>query len=253
MKKTFLLLLAALLMGSTITVEAKFVYVPLYIVDTHTDVKEPHRGPYVPLYITQDGYKLILPELDDSLTFRAFKDSTCVYEIACQHPQSPVCLPASLVGDYEVRLCADNYYYYGYISLDLQDKPEVPAETDDWHSIISLQSGASEEELLNAVMKLNVILYKRKTDNYDQSYIKVLEDEVKTAIPYVQCYPGYMQNGVNLYALISVLVGCIQELKFELDSRTEALANLTEVLLNIMSDNSSADMSAVRAAIGSTR
>ena len=253
MKKTFLLLLAALLMGSTTAVKAKIVYVPLYIVDTGSDVKEPKRGPGVPLFITQDGYKLILPELDDSLTFRAFKGNTCVYEIPCQHPQPPVCLPASFIGDYEVRLCADNYYYHGYVSLELQDKPEIPSETDNWHSIISLESGSSEEELLNALMKLNVILFKRKADSYDQSYITMPIDEVATAIPYVTNQPGFMEGGVvNLYSIISVLVGCIQELKFELDSRTEALVDLSEVLSDIMSQSSSSTtISSVRAAIGS--
>ena len=50
-----LVLAAALLLGSTTALEAKIVYVPLYIVDTQSDVREPKRAPALPLFITQDG------------------------------------------------------------------------------------------------------------------------------------------------------------------------------------------------------
>jgi len=125
MIKKFFLLVVAILMGGMTAVKAKINYVPLYIVDTTPDVTEPRHVPAGPLFIIQDGYKLTLPEIDDNLTFKILKDNECVYEEEYQRRQLDVTLPTTLVGDYEVRLCADTYYYYGNICLELQDEQDV--------------------------------------------------------------------------------------------------------------------------------
>ena len=246
MKKLFFLA-AALLLGSATAVEAKIIYVPLYIVDTTTDVKEQKRAPSLPLFITQDDHRLILPEADEFLTFMLLTDSTCIYEEACQQPQPPVCLPTMLTGDYEVRLCADTYYYSGYITLECEGKLEVPNETEEWSYIIPFGSALSQEALLNSLMGLNVVEYSRKSDNQDgKRFVGMLRDEVKAELPQVTDYSTHNEKGINFYGFISVLVGCIQELKYELDSRTMAIVDA------MSRSATSSDMSSVRAAIGNT-
>ena len=63
MTKKFFLLVVAILMGGMTAVKAKINYVPLYIIDTHADVRTVKRTPAVQLFITQDDHKLILPEV----------------------------------------------------------------------------------------------------------------------------------------------------------------------------------------------
>ena len=247
MIKKFFLLIVAFLMGSLTAVEAKIFYVPLYIIDTQTDIKEQKRAPSLPLFITQDDHKLILPEVDDSVTFMLLIDNTCVYEEACQQPQPPIYLPTMLTGDFEVRLCTDTYYYSGYLTLECEGKVDIPNETEEWSYIVPYGSELSQEDLLNNLMGLNVVEYTRKYyyEN-EQRFIGMLHDEVKAELPQVTDYSKYNEKGINLYGLISVLVGCIQELKYELDSRTMAI-------LDAMSRGSfSSDVSSVRAAIGNT-
>ena len=246
MKKIFFLIVA-LLMGNATAVEAKIIYVPLNIVDTQPDVKEQKRSPSLPLFITQDDHKLILPEVDDTLTFMLLTDSTCVYEEACQQPQPPVYLPTMLTGDFEVRLCADTYYYSGYLTLECEGKLDIPNETEEWSYIIPFGSELSQEVLLNSIMGLNVVEYTRKSYNENEKrYVGMLRDEVKAELPQVTDYSTHNEQGINLYGFISVLVGCIQELKYELDSRTMAI-------VDAMSRSSSpSDISSVRAAIGNT-
>lgn len=247
MIKKFFLLIVAFLMGSLTAVEAKIFYVPLYIIDTQTDIKEQKRAPSLPLFITQDDHKLILPEVDDSVTFMLLTDNTCVYEEACQQPQPPIYLPTMLTGDFEVRLCTDTYYYSGYLTLECEGKLDIPNETEEWSYIVPYGSELSQEDLLNNLMGLNVVEYTRKYyyEN-EQRFIGMLHDEVKAELPQVTDYSKYNEKGINLYGLISVLVGCIQELKYELDSRTMAI-------LDAMSRGSfSSDVSSVRAAIGNT-
>ena len=247
MMKKFFLLIVAFLMGSLTAVEAKIFYVPLYIIDTQTDVKEQKRAPSLPLFITQDDHKLILPEVDDPVTFMLLTDNICVYEEACQQPQPPIYLPTMLTGDFEVRLCTDTYYYSGYLTLECEGKLDIPNETEEWSYIVPYGSELSQEDLLNNLMGLNVVEYTRKYyyEN-EQRFIGMLHDEVKAELPQVTDYSKYNEKGINLYGLISVLVGCIQELKYELDSRTMAI-------LDAMSRGSfSSDVSSVRAAIGNT-
>jgi hypothetical protein len=247
MIKKFFFLLATLLIGSATAVEAKIIYVPLYIIDTQADVKEPKRSPMLPLFITQDDHKLILPEVDDILTFKLLTDSTCIYEEACQQPQPPVCLPTMLTGDFEVRLCADTYYYSGYITLECEGKLDIPNETEEWSYIIPFGSALSQATLLNSLMGLNVVEYSRKGDyENEKRFGGMLRDDVKAELPQVTDYSTHNEQGINFYGFISVLVGCIQELKYELDSRTMAIVDA------MSRSASSSDMSSVRAAIGNT-
>ena len=125
MEKRILLLLIAILTGSIVVVNAKINYIPLYIVDTQADVKVVKRAPAAPLFITQDDHRLILPDIEDSLTLVLLRNDQCVYQTSFQRSPSEVNLSATLVGDYEVRLCLDSCYYFGYLTLEQQAKQDT--------------------------------------------------------------------------------------------------------------------------------
>jgi hypothetical protein len=279
MKKKLLLLVVAILMGGMTTVMAKINYVPLYIVDTQTDVnvtRKARNTTSVPQFITQDDHRLTLPELEDNLAFMVFKDNECVYEQACQ---PTVDLPATLVGDYEVRLVADTYYYHGYMTLD---GPGIPSENDNWENITLLGSNSSQQAILDNIMTLNVVEYNMKTPSQmaegdlehldmlnlseleKEEYIKywegmqaekraqlrigLLAEELKATFPQVVIKLQDGTDGINYLDLVPVLVSCIQELKVQLDSRTETIV---DVMMS-RSNYTTTDYSAVRSAIGNT-
>ena len=151
MEKRILLLLIAILTGSIVDVNAKINYIPLYIVDTQADVKVVKRAPAAPLFITQDDHKLILPDIEDSLTFVLLRNDQCVYQATFQRSPSEVNLSATLVGDYEVRLCLDSCYYFGYLTLEQQakqDTADIPNETELWENITQLGSNTSQQAIL---------------------------------------------------------------------------------------------------------
>lgn len=248
MVKRFLFIVVTLLMGNLTVVNAKINYVPLYIVDTSADVKGVKHAPATPLIITQDDHRLTLPEINDSLVFRVIKDNDCYYEVAYDKNQPIVDLPAILWGDYEVRLCGDTYYCYGYLTLDLLKDPDLPTEYGNWENITLFGSDISKESILNSIMGLNVVEYNRKDIKDGKRYVGMFYDEIRATIPQVTDeYYGFVIGDINIWGLFSVMIGCIQELKTELDSRTEKIVDV------MMSRSTSPDaVSEVRAAIGNT-
>jgi hypothetical protein len=247
MVKRLFFLVVSILMGNMTVVNAKINYVPLYIVDTSADVKGVKHAPPQPLIITQDDHRLTLPEIDDSLMFQVFKGDDCVYEEAYDRNRSIVDLPALLYGDYEVRLCADTYYCYGYLTLELLKNPDIPTEYGNWENIMLFGSDTSQESILNSIMGLNVVEYNRKDKDDGQRYVGMFPDELKAILPQVTDRYGFIVGDINLWGLFSVLIGCIQELKTELDSRTETIV---DVMMS-RGVNPSA-VSEVRTAIGNT-
>jgi hypothetical protein len=265
-----LLLLLAVLMGGMTTVMAKIYYVPLYIIDTKPDVSVVKRVPSGPLFITQDDHKLTLPEIEDGAIIMVLKDEECVYSDA---NKTQVNLPDTLIGDYEVRLCADTYYYYGYITLEDNDKTAIPIETEEMKNIAILNSETPLEMILENLMKLNVVKYSSKvgsdqwetllTDSMSeqerqeiidrlekqeaQLHYGLLKDELKVYFPELLEEDGFMANGVSLSRLFPVLIACIQELKVQLDKRTE---KIVDVMMS--REVSPSAVRAVRAAIGNT-
>ena len=232
MIKKLLLLVVTIFMGSMTTINAKINYVPLYIVDTKPDVTTVKRAPAYPLFITQNDHKLTLPEFIDSMGIKLFKGNQCVYETAYQ---PTIDIPATLTGDYEVRLCADSYYYFGFITLEM--KPEIPTETRDWENITLLESNM----ILDNLMKLHAIEYDVK---YPYSLIYMTEKEKDAAIKkWQEEYAGRIgllldelkalfpqlvdsNNEINATAFFPILISCIQELKTQLDDRTQALVDI---------------------------
>jgi hypothetical protein len=214
-------------MGNMTVVNAKINYVPLYIVDTSADVKGVKHAPATPLIITQDDHRLTLPEIDDSLMFQVFKGTDCYYEVAYDRNQPIVDLPAILWGDYEVRLSADTYYYYGYLTLELLKDPDIPTEYGNWENITLFGSDTSQESILNSIMGLDVIEYNRKDKEDGQRYVGMFYDELRATFPQItDDHYGFVIGDINVWGLFSVMVGCIQELKNELDSRTEKIVDV---------------------------
>lgn len=276
MVKKLLFLVVAILVGGMTAVQAKINYVPLYIVDTQPDVKVVKRAPSMPLIITQDNYKLILPEIDDDLTFMVLKDNDCVYKETRQQNQSTVNLPTTLTGDYEVRLCANTYYYYGYITLDRLNISDVPNENANWENITLLGSNTSQQAILDDIMGLNVVKYnmkfkssvnetylsylsKEERDSYEKAMEKkaaelraqerfgLLPEELSAIFPQLVVYYENGEFGINYGDLIPIMISCIQELKIQLDSRTE---KIVDVMMSRGTGPSA--VSAARAIIGNT-
>ena len=52
-----------------------------------------------------------------SYVLQFIQDGTIVYSTCVSSGTTSVILPSTLTGDYEFRLVADTYYYYGYIEL----------------------------------------------------------------------------------------------------------------------------------------
>lgn len=249
MEKRILLLLIAILTGSIVVVNAKINYIPLYIVDTQADVKVVKRAPAAPLFITQDDHKLILPDIEDSLTFVLLRNDQCIYQTTYQRSPSEVSLSATLVGDYEVRLCLDSCYYFGYLTLERQEKrdtADIPNETELWENITQLGSNTSQQAILDAIMGLHVVEYNMKPDS-EQRRIGLLATELREVFPQVVYDLQGGQVGINYLDLVPVLFCCIQELKNQLDIRTERIA---DIMLSRYTGTSAARE--IRAAIGNT-
>ena len=228
MTKRILFLLAVILIGNMTAVNAKINYVPLYIVDTQPDVKVVKRTPTAPLFITQDDHKLILPDIDDSLTFVLLRNDQCVYQATFQRSPSEVNLSATLVGDYEVRLCLDSCYYFGYLTLEQQakqDTTDIPNETALWENITQLGSNTSQQAILDNIMGLHVVEYNMRSDS-EQKRIGLLADELKEVFPQVVIASQDGTLGINYFDMVPVLLCCIQELKNQLDIRTERIADI---------------------------
>lgn len=262
-KKIFFIV--AFLMGGVSAMVAKVNYVPLYLAGNQQDVVATRSAP---LFITQDDHKLILPEFADSLTFMILKDGECIYQEAYEHIQPAVNLSAAFVGDYEVRLSAGTYYYYGYITLETAEVPNIPGENTNWDNISLLGSNTSQQVILDNIMGLNVVEYNMKMPSEDLSYLRdedkeaylkyweeihsqkrfgLLPDELGAIFPSLVTYYEDGKFGINYIDLIPVLISCIQELKAQLDSRTEKMVDIM-----LSRGNTPSAVSSVRAAIGNT-
>ena len=122
------------------------------------------------------------------------------------------------------------------------------AACDDGKQQRLFGSDTSQESILNNIMGLNVVEYNRKDKEDGQRYVGMFYDELRATFPQItDDHYGFVIGDINIWGLFSVLIGCIQELKTELDSRTEKIVDV------MMSRGTSpAAVSEVRAAIGNT-
>ena len=274
--KKYLFILMAFLVGNLAAVEARINYVPLYFVATQTDSTATTHTPANTLLVTQDDHKFILPESEDSLTFMLIKDDQNVFSESCRRNQ-PVYLPTTFDGDYEVRLCADTYYYYGYVTLEkrIDGQDSIPTENTNWENIKLLGSDTPQQFILDNILGLHVVEYTMKpnygasdedlsylSEEEREAYIQHLEqmnEEMRAKLRYgllpeelQAIFPSLVVKipngfGINYTDLIPILVSCIQELKVQIDSRTE---KFIDVMMARNSDTS--DVSAVCSVIGNT-
>lgn len=266
-KKIFLILLAALYIGTQFAA-ARILYVPLYIIDPNQDVRGTTKTPNLQLFLTQDDHQLTFPGFPDRMEVLLKNKAGRVCSLdTISAGVSTIAVPSSFVGDYEIRFVAqgDNlsYYYYGYITLERPDSSDiladsieysgtttshkssdVPSVSGNWENIVPLDHVISYEELLNNVMQLNVVEYNLSNDDEPCRSVGILAEECEKYIPQVT-----VKNGGKLYvslnSLIALLYSCIQELKYQLDDRTNLLVDV------IMARGSDASVDRVRASLGS--
>jgi hypothetical protein len=264
-KKIFLILLAALYIGTQFAA-ARILYVPLYIIDPNQDVRGTTKTPNLQLFLTQDDHQLTFPGFPDRMEVLLKNKAGRVCSLdTINAGVSTIAVPSSFVGDYEIRFVAqgDNlsYYYYGYITLErpgssdiLADSigysgtttshksSDVPSVSGNWENIVPLDHVISYEELLNNVMQLNAVEYNKKNENerkvgiLTEDYVKYLPQTTKEV---------ENQIGIEFMPTIAILYSCIQELKYQLDDRTNLLVEV------IMARGSDASVDRVRAALGS--
>lgn len=251
MTKKFFFLVVAILMGGMTAVKAKINYVPLYIIDTHADVKTVKRTPAIQLFITQDDHKLILPEFEpeDSLTILVLKDNERVYSVPYERYYPIVYLPTALVGDFEVCISADTYYYFGYITLESSmENDSISSATTPWDNVSHVGSNTIQQDFLDRVMRLEVVEYERQEPGKeDKTYhIGLVGSKVYEYFPQLVTPFEDGTYALHVFDFIPLLVSCIQELKIQVDTRTEKIVDI------MMSRGNPTTVSEVRAAIGNT-
>ena len=76
------------------------------------------KSPQNSIIISQDDYELTIPQLGENFTLQLRNDSGAIcYSVSVPIGTTSVMLPTTLFGNYEIRLVASTYYYYGYIEL----------------------------------------------------------------------------------------------------------------------------------------
>ena len=248
MTKKFFFLVVAILMGGMTAVKAKINYVPLYIIDTHADVKTVKRTPAIQLFVTQDDHKLILPEFEpeDSLTILVLKDNERVYSVPYERYYPIVYLPTA---HFEVRISADTYYYFGYITLESSmENDSISSATTPWDNISHVVSNTIQQDFLDRVMRLEVVEYERQEPGKeDKTYhIGLVGSKVYEYFPQLVTPFEDGTYALHVFDFIPLLVSCIQELKIQVDTRTEKIVDI------MMSRGNPTTVSEVRAAIGNT-
>jgi len=147
---------------------------------------------------------------------------------------------------------------------------EVPTETGLWENISILGSNSSQEVILDNILGLNVVEYnmksmlnendlillseeqkeaylKREKEMQEQRHIGLLAKELRAVFPQVVYDLQDGSVGISYTELVPVLVSCIQELKTQLDLRTEKLVDVLTAR-----GAGSAAVNEVRAAIGNS-
>ena len=119
MKKVLLLFLLSVAIGSTTTVcqaDPVQVEVGCHIYDPYGPHPIP-RGPVGLPNVYIDDNTLSFENLWGTYVLQILQGSTVVYSTVVPYGTSSVVLPSTLSGNYEFRLVADSYYYYGFITL----------------------------------------------------------------------------------------------------------------------------------------
>jgi hypothetical protein len=157
------------------------------------------------------------------------------------------------------------------------DGQGVPTETGLWENITRLGSDSPQEVILDKIMGLNVVEYNMKMNmpseedliylnvKDKEAYLKrlaereaaknadrhigLLANELKSSFPDMALVKDLQdgKTGINYIELVPVLISCIQELKTQLDIRTE---KMVDIMMSRGADAST--VSAARAAFGNS-
>ena len=119
MKKLFLA--AALFVGGVLFNNAfadESTDIPMEIVQEGGIGNPLPKSPQNSIVITQNDYELTIPPFGENITLQLLNDSGVIcYSVFVPMGTTLVILPTTLSGNYEIRLVACTYYYYGYIEL----------------------------------------------------------------------------------------------------------------------------------------
>ena len=113
---SFLLATAMSIMPTVCQADPIEVEVGLHIDDPDSTHPVP-RGPVLLPTVYIDDYTLSFEDLYGGYVLQIIQDDVVVYSTIIPAGTPFVILPSYLTGDYEFRLVADTYYYYGFISL----------------------------------------------------------------------------------------------------------------------------------------
>mgnify|MGYP003467575135 CR=1 FL=1 len=77
------------------------------------------RTPGMPIVVYQDGHTkdLCNSGLCNSVVILSVEEETIIYEAFVTESSTLITIPDYIVGEYEIRLCCDTYYYVGTIIL----------------------------------------------------------------------------------------------------------------------------------------
>lgn len=113
---TVSLLLGSLVIGNIPALAANDI--PMTIIVEGEISDQSTKGPNGPIIISQDENVLTLPALMDNFMLELRDEfGLLVYSTYVPSGTTLIVLPATLTGDYELRLVANTYYYMGYIVL----------------------------------------------------------------------------------------------------------------------------------------
>ena len=119
MKKLFILLMLSVAIGSTTSIcKADPIQVDVgYHIFDPIGVPTIPRTPINIPKVFIDDKTMSFENLWGTYVLQILQGSTAVYTTIVPYGTSSVVLPSTLSGNYEFRLVADSYYYYGYIAL----------------------------------------------------------------------------------------------------------------------------------------
>ena len=92
------------------------VSLTLYIVNKHNQTANDPRSP--DLSVSIQSHSLFFSNVDEEVTLMLYDNNgELVFTTVIYPTTTQVDLPANLLGDYELRLVADDHYYVGYIVI----------------------------------------------------------------------------------------------------------------------------------------
>jgi len=117
-QKTFLILTMALLLLSSVYVNAAAVQLEVRFEDPTYGQNNPQRGPVLIPEVSIEGYTLFFDTPCDGCLLRIVnEDDDVEYSTIIPIGTTSLVLPSYLSGDYELQIISGEYIFYGDITL----------------------------------------------------------------------------------------------------------------------------------------